>query len=300
MDKMVSVQIQLTTVCNERCVFCEKYNWPKNVMGPIVLTNILRKYKDAGNLQFSGGEPLMYPHLNYLNSLLACGTRPYKVYSNLALPVFPGTEQYEFLMRAKEISTSLDGMCKEDYNAVRRPVSPDTAFQHLIDNIFQFKDKVKACMVVTNQNYKSVLNMYEWCEEHGVKSRFYGVHTHEEFALNAEQKEELAEMIFEHLKDIGTDQSNLFQFLTDLTSEEQEGFVPCHVRNHHRVVDESGKEYTCCYAINDNGSYEGQKHSLDDNYHLSPDLEYTYCERCTRYKHANKNWKELSNTNIFL
>ena len=28
-ENIRSVQFQLTTTCNERCIFCRKYTWPK-------------------------------------------------------------------------------------------------------------------------------------------------------------------------------------------------------------------------------------------------------------------------------
>lgn len=289
MSSMKSIQIQLTTVCNERCVFCEKWTWPVKQMPAHILSSVLYEYHEADSFQFSGGEPLMYESLADLNHFLSVSNKPYKVFTNLSLPVMEPSDRYTFLKNATEISTSLDSVIESEYNSLRRPLTA-AAFEHVIENIMEFAEKVKACMVVTNQNYKSVMEVHQWCEKHGVKNRFYNVHTHDELALNEEQRNELSGQIYDYLVDFDAGQSNLMAFLGDLCSIETNEFIPCHVRNAHRVIDEDGKAYTCCYAINDNGPYEEQKNALVTDYYLNPELAYGYCKKCTRYKHANRNW----------
>lgn len=63
------VTIPLLEVCNFRCVYCppegETYHTPKAVFSPEKVSEVLDTAKSVGltKVRFSGGEPLLYPHL---------------------------------------------------------------------------------------------------------------------------------------------------------------------------------------------------------------------------------------------
>ena len=50
-ENIRSVQFQLTTTCNERCIFCRKYTWPKKQIPIEVVAEKLKQYPNAA-LQF--------------------------------------------------------------------------------------------------------------------------------------------------------------------------------------------------------------------------------------------------------
>ncbi len=296
---MKSVQIQLTTLCNERCVFCRKYEWPRKHIDPYVLEEKIKKYQDA-TFQFSGGEPLMYKHLDFLNYLINKYNLIYKVYSNMTLKL--NKQQEIFLNSTSEISVSLDGINPNTYNKIRRPQNT-SAFTNLIANIINYSNKSKACMVVTSENYKEIKDVVLFGLAHGIKCRFYNLHTNLELALTKEQIQEVGLIIKYCLNEYPQVDTNLRSFAIDILKEKNK-LIPCNVKNNHRVIDEDGREYTCCYAINDNGEDINGKYQIEnlpDYSQLLPEVQYEYCSRCTRYKFANKNWETIKNVpNLFL
>ena len=140
-ENIRSVQFQLTTTCNERCVFCRKYTWPKKQIPIEVVAEKLKQYPNAA-LQFSGGEPTMYDHLVELMELIK--GRPYKVYTNGVIDDSGcGIEaKRKFLDGAKEIAISFDAMSRGTYNEVRRPLD-DFAFYTVCRTIAQYSHKAK-------------------------------------------------------------------------------------------------------------------------------------------------------------
>jgi len=63
------ITISLTDVCNMRCVYCppagENYHTPRAVFDLDRLKGVLRAVAalDIPKIRFTGGEPLLYPHL---------------------------------------------------------------------------------------------------------------------------------------------------------------------------------------------------------------------------------------------
>lgn len=282
MNQVMSVQIQLTTKCNERCVFCRKYTWKFKELDFLNLVDALAKYENA-YLQFSGGDPLCYSDLKTLNLLLK--GRKYKVFTNMAFEL--NDEQREFLDNADDISVSFDGITKETYNKQRRPIDED-AFDHMIQNVIHYKDKVRLCTVITDAILDEIPKIVEFGSKYEIKTRFYPLHT------NMDGKAEEERIIKTTKKLIGADiyDSNVLEALTSMViKKEQTPIKECVVPKYHRVIDEWGREYTCCYAINDNGTDINGRYAFSkvmDKY-----KEYTggiqeYCSRCTRYRRSNE------------
>lgn len=294
---MKSVQVQLTTFCNERCVFCRKYEWKKKHISIDVLEEKIKKYQFA-TFQFSGGEPLLYSNLKKLNDLIAKYNIKYKVYSNMSMDL--NDEQEEFLDNAFEIAVSLDSITSEGYNKIRQPLD-EGAFDNVIFNMLTYSDKVKTSTVVMNGNFEEVTSIALFCSSREIKSRFYKIHTNLETSLTF-QEEMVLRMDIESLtrnkvSDTLRRLSNIFNYF----DEENNKFVECNVRNHHRVIDEDGREYTCCYAINDNGEDIDGVNALPNDDLLDIHEEYTFCDICSRYKKSNENWDELKDKEgIFL
>jgi MoaA/NifB/PqqE/SkfB family radical SAM enzyme len=290
---MQTIQLQLLTQCNSKCVFCNKHKWKfHETMSLETIEAAFKKYPEA-NFIFSGGEPLMYPHLKELNDLIEKYGIVYKVFTNLTLEA--QNEIEVFLNRATEISTSFDAPTEELYQSIRNCYTPG-AFNNLVNNIVKYKAKTKACMVVTEQNYKLMADVFATVMFLGAEVRFYNVHTYDSMALSRYAKCWL-EKKFQprRFSKLVYDKSNLAQFVADIWKD-IEPQTSCFVKNNHRVVDELGREYTCCYAFNDNGTEMDTSFAVGNV--MFPEIEelpafemYDYCEKCTRYKQSNELYK---------
>lgn len=282
-SKVTSLQIQLTTECNERCIFCRKYTWKsKHILFDTIVEKV-EKYKNA-NLQFSGGEPTMYNELEKLNRLLIEQNKKYKVFTNGLLPGTPAADV--FVEYADQLSISLDAMSNVVYNEVRRPLEKEFALDRVKYLARKFYYKSRVCMVVTSQNIEQVLPILHFAMENGIKSRFYPIHTNTEGMIPSKLQ---LEVLSENLGKV-----NLHGVDTNVTGIVQEGFydtntkfIPCFVREYSRLVDEDGREYFCCYAINDNGLDIDGKNEIDKA-NINVYTPYDYCDHCTRYRHANE------------
>ena len=284
-ENIRSVQFQLTTTCNERCIFCRKYTWPKKQIPIEVVAEKLKQYPNAA-LQFSGGEPTMYDHLVELMELIE--GRPYKVYTNGVIDDSGcGIEaKRKFLDGAKEIAISFDAMSRGTYNEVRRPLD-EYAFYAVCRTVAQYSHKAKLSMVVTKLNVNMIPFIISYAEKYGAKTRFYPLHTNTDGLMVEEHqleilKERLANMEYDHSL------TNVDQIFTPDYFVEKREFIPCYARNVSRLIDEDGREYPCCYAINDNGKDIDGKFAIEHPECMLDQFEaYEYCDHCTRYRRFN-------------
>jgi len=291
---MQTIQLQLLTQCNSKCIFCNKHKWKfHEVMSIETIEAAFVKYNSA-NFIFSGGEPLMYPHLKELNELIEKYGIVYKVFTNLTLKA--QDEIAVFLDNASQISTSFDAENEEQYQELRNCSTKD-AFANLVNNVARYSRKTRACMVVTNKNFRSLPIIFSMILSLGALPRFYNVHTYDELALSTYDKQWLLNRLPIHrIKKQVMAVSNVLQFIQSLNSEHVEQHE-CQVKNNHRVIDELGREYTCCYAFDDNGTEMDTRFSVG---HVSSwevnalDVSemYEYCSKCTRYQHANDMYRK--------
>lgn len=289
----MDIQIQLTTRCNERCVFCKKYTWEQKEMSESTLLQTFLKYPSRKNkYQFSGGDPLCYSNLNLLNHLLS--DAKYKVYTNLAFDL--NEEQKMFLNNASDISVSFDGVNFQTYNKIRRPLS-DLAFAKMVKNVIDYRDKVRLCMVVTKDNMHEIPEVLSFGHRYKIKTRFYELHTNLETQPDISELKKILESIdFEQVYN-----TNILSVYSKVCSGkwgEPNRFDSCFVKDLHHVIDESGFEYPCCYAINDNGDDLKGQNSIGNVYDMTPKklnhfLEYDFCYRCTRYQRTNEMIRQL-------
>lgn len=281
---MQSVQIQLTTKCNERCFMCRKYTWEKKEIPYEVLFEKINKYKEA-NFTFSGGDPLEYSELEALTELLVKNNIRYQVFTNMNYDLTPAMEG--FLQNAECIQVSLDGSTEDAYNFVRRPV--ENGLMHVIRNIKRFSLKVKANCTVSNRNYFDVVNIYNLAKQLDVPIRFFPVHTHDNAALNMKMYEKM----IENCKVLGEKLPKEIQDLCSIMRLGRPPFYSCWVKTEHRLIDESGREYPCCRAINDNGEDWDGKYSVENLESIDDEsVLYPFCKGCDRYVKFNTNKEE--------
>ena len=285
---MKSVQIQLTTVCNERCFMCRKYTWDKKEIPIDKLIDKIEKYKDC-TFTFSGGDPLNYSNLNKLTDAVVKNNIIYQVFTNMNYELSP--EMKNFLDNAKWIQVSLDGSNPETYYSVRK--CTENGFNIVKENILKYKNKIKANCTVSNRNYFDVKNIYELCKDMNVIIRFFPVHTNE----NAMLKSYMIDYIANQFKMNGRKiPKEIEALINNFNSNENCNFSKCFVKKEHRLIDESGIEFPCCRAINDNGEDWKGKYSIDNLPHIDDEnCLYEFCKNCDRYVKFNANWDAYKN-----
>lgn len=280
---MKSIQIQLTTKCNERCFMCSKYTWDRRQIPIDVLISKLQKYKGA-TVTFSGGDPLAYqsPCLEELAKYLIDNNVVYQIFTNMNYNLTDVMKA--FLDGAKFIQVSLDGSNECIYENVRR--CRDNGFDTVFKNVLAYKDKVKINCTVSNRNYFDVYNIYKLCKSNGLIVRFFPVHTDEEAML----KPYMLKTIQYLFKDFSELPTEIEVLLSASLRKDFEG--KCFVKSEHRIIDENGNEYPCCRAINDNGEDWGSRNcisNLKDSID-NPNVLYDFCKNCDRYRKFNIDW----------
>lgn len=282
---MKSIQIQLTTNCNERCFMCRKYTWDRK---EILLTNLIEKinkYKDC-TFTFSGGDPLSYSHLKELNDILSKNNIVYQIFTNMNYEL--AEDMKIFLDNAKYIQVSLDGSNYETYNSVRR--CKENGFNVVKENILKYKDKIKANCTVSNRNYFDVKNIYEFCKDMNIIIRFFPVHTDKNALLMPFMIEHIKNQFIMHNKDIPIE---VLIMINNFDTNKNIKFDKCIVKKEHRVIDEYGREFPCCRAINDNGEDWNGKYSIDKLDNIDDEnVLYEFCSNCDRYVKFNRDWNE--------
>lgn len=277
---MKSIQVQLTTECNERCFMCRKYTWKKREIDIDVLKEKIEKYKEC-TFTFSGGDPLSYRKIKELNDILEKNKIKYQIFTNMNYVL--SSEQKRFIENAQTVQVSLDGSNEKVYNRVRR--CRENGFKTVIYNLGYYKDKVKVNCTVSNRNYFDVKNIYNFCKMVGLTVRFFPVHTDESAKLEKWMIEDILKN-FEMNGEI-PEEIKVFKNIS-----EREAFKgKCFVKKEHRLIDENGVEYPCCRAINDNGLEWGEKNSIENLEHLDDEnVIYDFCSGCDRYRKFNENW----------
>ena len=282
---MQSVQIQLTTKCNERCFMCRKYTWPHKEIPITILIDRLNKYHEA-NFTFSGGDPLEYSELRKLTEVLVSMGIKYQVFTNMNYHLSP--DMIKFLDNAEYIQVSLDGSCPEFYEYVRRPVV--NGFNIVAENIKRYREKVKANCTVSIRNFFDVPEIYLLAKnELRVPIRFFPVHTHDSAGID---KEAFNAMV-DKCRILGEQLPKEIISLCNIYLNGRPKFNSCWVKTEHRLIDEMGREYPCCRAINDNGEDWDGKYSVEKLCDLNDESKlYPFCAGCDRYVKFNINKEE--------
>lgn len=276
---MKSIQVQLTTKCNQRCFMCRKYTWKQKEININILKEKIEKYKDC-TFTFSGGDPLEYSHLEELNNILIENMIHYQIFTNMNYIL--SEEQKRFLDNAEFIQVSFDGATEATYNSVRRPKA--NGIDVVISNIEYYSEKIKVNCTVSKRNYFEVKEIYNLLSK-VLDIRFFPVHTDEDAKLEPWMIKHIQDQ-FAFFKPI-----SIINFLKAKDRKEFDG--KCFIKNEHRLIDEDGKEYPCCRAINDNGEDWDGKNCVENLKALNDEnVLYDFCKDCDRYRKFNENWND--------
>ena len=297
---MKSVQIQLTTKCEQRCYMCRQYTWESKSMSIEDLFNVLDKYCSNDKkctITFTGGDPLSYDKLKELNEKIKEKGIIYQVFTNLYYKL--NDEQKEFLLNAEIVQISFDGSNAEIYKNVRNPVN-DVTYGRFISNIKWLKKNnvlVKLNCTLSRKNYFDFKNIFDFAFINWLNIRFFQVHTNENAFLEKQMYEYLMNSI-DMIKKLQNRSKMIDDFVKEKTNIEKikiGGMKPykgkCFVKNEHLVVLADGTKYPCCRATNDNGEDWEGKYKIENLNDLDdPDILYEFCKYCDRYRKFNENW----------
>ena len=169
---LTSLQIELTSRCNERCVHC--YIPHENKLFDIeddLFYNVLEQCKEMGllNLTLSGGEPMLHPHfLEYLQKAQEYDFAV-NVLSNLTLLTDEIVQEMK-KNRLSSVQVSLYSMNPETHDAITQQkgsfVKTRDAILKLIDNDIPLQI---ACPTM-KQNKNDFADVMKWAEEHKVRA----------------------------------------------------------------------------------------------------------------------------------
>lgn len=307
---MKSIQIQLTTKCNQRCFMCRKYKWKHKSIDIYKLLdfmkNVLSKNKRC-TFTFSGGDPLEYECLEELTDFLIENNVIYQVFTNLNYVL--DDVNLRFLCNAARVQVSFDGGCEDVYKFVRRPANKDFDYIDLQKKIVYLGGftKVKLNCTVSNRNYFDLTRVIDFAHENELEVRFFPVHT-DENAMLEQRHFDVIKTAFTFAKQrYGEEWGRLFTNINTFEYEPRKDYCgKCFVKNEHRIIDEDFMMYTCCRAINDNGEDVMGKYSLQNDEGIADTLAdenvlYDYCKQCDRYRKFNENWEEYKdNKELFL
>lgn len=278
-----SIQVQLTTKCNQKCVMCRKYTWEPKELTLVKLISKLKQYRGA-TVTFSGGDPLEYSKLPALVDYLIQNKVVYQVLTNLAYEL--NLAQIVFLKNAKFVQVSLDGGDQLAYEKVRGIKS---GFYTMVTNCGMFRN-IKFNCTVSRINSTEVKHISHLAARLGFPVRFWPVHTHDALKLSMGDKHYIGCLIRNLNKECPEVYGNTN--LSDFEALLQRKPAPqCFVKQHHIVIDEAGIEYPCCRAINDNGVDIGKVNSVDNLERVeNPHQLYDFCSECDRYVRFNLDW----------
>ncbi len=304
----LSVKIKLTWHCNLRCVMCSEWriqgkppprpsyfdSWDKL---QAVLDDLITL--KAKKVHFSGGEPLMSPYLDQAVSYLSRQGKHVSLVSNGTLWT---ASRARNLIKAGlgSITFSIDSFNPETFRAIRGQDSWDLLIKGLSHVRAAMTDsprpvKLRANLVITNQNYLELGNYLEQAAALGIQQvRFLPVddlHTDQRsLRLNTSQITEFNQQIAPQLAKQG-------QALGLLRSHQQaypfgrspaaiaqtaaghyaQGFYQekaCFAPWLHSLIAADGRVYGCCML-------KGEKITIDQ---LSPERSFAQIWHGTEYQ----------------
>jgi molybdenum cofactor biosynthesis enzyme MoaA len=162
----------VTEACNFRCPYCRGVGaYSRDCRGHIkfdVAKSVLEYWisRRLKAVRFSGGEPILYPHLNDLVTMAKDGGIRYiAISSNGSLP----TEKYMNLLElgVNDFSISLDACCAEDAD---RMAGRPSGFDNIVENIKTLSalTYVTVGIVLTEYTESTVVDVVKFADAMGV------------------------------------------------------------------------------------------------------------------------------------
>lgn len=318
--QLLSIQINLTNKCFQKCIGCRKYQWPKDNLDYIKvleLLNSIRHNKHNFSVVFSGGEPTS--HKNFNDIIKHCNK--FKIpFGVLTSAIWLKNFDYKLMVKyADYISISLDGHNIESYIKIRGVNHFSQAIRN-IKKMIKYKNKIKSKVririnsTITKFNYEYIKNIYDLCEnELGIDCNFFPAHTWNNIKLENDMLN----------NNLGSDikfNKKIINFISNLNRTKTK---TCIIHFLHAFIDSNGDVFFCCRMADDNGDYKNRnkKYILGNIYKDNFfDIYYSNkanklrkkilnnpkekpCLNCDRYYNINKEYNEFEenkNKELFL
>jgi radical SAM protein with 4Fe4S-binding SPASM domain len=170
--KLTSLQIELTSKCNERCVHCYIPHENKtNDIEPALFYDVLEQCKGMGllSLTFSGGEPMM--HKNFCAFLRKCKEYDFSVniLSNLTLL----NDEIIAEMRANRLSSvqvSLYSMKPKIHDSITKMPGSFEKTKNAILKLIEHDIPMQISCPTMKQNKNCYVDVINWAKEHKVRA----------------------------------------------------------------------------------------------------------------------------------
>lgn len=256
---LLSVTIGLLNDCPSRCIYCRKYTYPKEELDIGYLFNAILYLKKQGlqSIVFSGGEPLQYKHL--IQVLQFCNSLD--IQTSMITTLIPTKQLREAAELCTRIHVSVDGASPETYKVLRGVDALETVKQHLSEVNAIRKNKnllpVRISVVISNKNYKEIVELYKLALNTNSTINFYFVHTHSEFYLTNEQYDECLTALhtcneYDERWHLSNAKEILTEQMTPIASCKSKDcklpYITCEIAP-------DGKIYPCCNLYDENAEY---------------------------------------------
>ena len=301
---LLSVQINITNNCVNKCKHCGKYTWEKQELSLSDIDNVISGLKDLGvkSVILSGGEPFLHKDI-------------YKIIENLdgfEIGIFTSGAvkiDSEKIKNVSWIRFSLDASNKQLYFDVRGSDS----FDVVIENIKNIQINKRINCTVSRLNQKDVESMAILAKELNIPIKFFLTSFAEDDMSNDELQWLYNRLFFNKYESI-------MSFLNKIQNVIHNGHKNCVAPKFHCVINSDGNIYPCCYGMGDiltqtkREENESEKSIIGNikngfldewlNFTLEmKDKEYfeedcDYIDKCYRYRKINQEYKTFIEENI--
>jgi len=170
---LISLQIELTSRCNERCVHC--YIPHENKLVDIdddLFYNVLEQCKEMGllDLTFSGGEPMLHPHfIDYLRK-----AKEYDFSINVLTNLTLLNDDIIKEMRANRLSSvqvSLYSMKPDVHDAITMQKGSFYKTHDAILKLIENDIPLQISCPAMKQNKNDFIDVLKWANKHNVRAK---------------------------------------------------------------------------------------------------------------------------------
>jgi len=310
-----SIQINLLNACFQKCIGCNKPNWPNIELSPFKVIEILdwMNLKFGESVVFSGGDPLAYQHLDKIFSHIG-GLKAGILTSGLWGKDCPIDTVIEY---SSHIKFSIDGASREVYKQARGVDTLDRVKENvkIIKKSAQKLNpnlQLRCDSTISKFNYHEMTEILELCDELGLEAYFFPIHTWKDLQLDLVTLAQIAAEVERAMK--SPSYKNVKNNLSNFISMQLRSKPPiCIIPYVHFFCDVDGKLFICCRAANDNGKYEDRdmtavigniyEQKIDDIWNSCYaqivrnnfyEVTAEYCKFCDRYNKVNQDFYDTA------
>lgn len=268
--RIVSIQTNLTNVCPQHCIMCNKPEWAKIQKGRDAALDPEHTAQELNSLPYletvvlSGGDPMNYRHLKeYLSAI----KEPIK-FGMFTTGLDNAINRYPDLPleRFGYIRFSIDGATPETWASIRGsvPRAYSVAWQNVVDTSGSFKrmfgqvqgkEKVRVQFTIQDKNIRELPTMMDKCFRHDIP--IYGYWVHDYQVVKPEDVDWLRKTLAYMMNGAFGSWARQWTNAEDIIQTGDK--VPmkidpkdCVIPYVHAFIDTDGSVFTCCYLVGDN------------------------------------------------